>query len=128
MNIRTIVSAIAFLGLLSGCAPTITVNDTSYKALTASEERHLISAARMLLMKPGRVVTKDEVRIVQKTEPELKITYTGDRSGRAAVRWNAPQKIIVVHFDGELTDNDVSVSISTEKRQSEILKFTEPKK
>ena len=118
-------SAALLLFLLCGCAPTITVNDVTYEALTREEEEHLVTAARSLLVKPGKMVSRDEIRIVQKTEPKFEITYSGDRFGTAEVSWQATEKIITVLFEGELTTSNVSVSVSTEKRQPEILKFTE---
>ena len=48
------------------------------------------------------------------------------RSGTAEVSWQAPEKIITVLFEGEFMSPTVSVSVSTEKRQPEILKFTDP--
>ncbi|WP_294502889.1 hypothetical protein [uncultured Victivallis sp.] len=116
----------ALLLLICGCAPTITVNDVTYEALTQEEEAHLVTAARAMLVKPGKMVSKEEIRLVQQTEPKLEITYTDDRSGTAEVSWQAPEKIITVFFEGEFMSPTVSVSVSTEKRQPEILKFTAP--
>lgn len=118
--------AAPLLFLLCGCAPTITVNDVTYKALTREEEEHLVAAARAMLVKPGKMVSEEEIGIVQKTEPKLEITYSDDRSGIAEVSWQAPEKIITVFFEGEFMSPTVSVSVSTEKRQPEILKFTDP--
>ena len=126
MKNRLPLSAALLLLLLCGCAPTITVNDVTYEALTREEEEHLFATARALLVKPGKMVSRDEIRIVQKTEPKFELTYTGDRFGTAEVSWQAPDKIITVLFEGELTTSNVSVSVSTEKRQPEILKFIDP--
>ena len=74
----------------------------------------------------GKTFSEEEIGIVQKTEPKLEITYSDDRSGIAEVSWQAPEKIITVFFEGEFMSPTVSVSVSTEKRQPEILKFTDP--
>ena len=91
MKNRILHSGTLLLLLLCGCAPTITVNDVTYEALTQEEEQHLVTTARALLVKPGKMVSRDEIRIVQKTEPKLEITYSGDRSGTAEVSWQAPE-------------------------------------
>ena len=126
MKNRILHSGTLLLLLLCGCAPTITVNDVTYKALTREEEEYLVAAARAMLVKPGKMVSEEEIGIVQKTEPKLEITYSGDRSGTAEGSWQAPEKIITVLFEGEFMSPTVSVSVSTEKRQPEILKFTDP--
>lgn len=84
--------AAAALSLFCGCAPTMTVNGQTYTILTQSEEQELVTQARRLLGRPGKALNKEEVRFVQKTDPEVKIEYQGDRTGEAQVIWRTPEK------------------------------------
>ncbi|MDR0931815.1 MAG: hypothetical protein LBM70_02210 [Victivallales bacterium] len=127
MNMKTIIVA-GFCCICWGCAPTITVNNVSYKVLTVKEERHLIEIARRLLIRPGKVLTAQEVNVVQRQEPQLEIVYSDDFFGEATVRWTTPKKIIEVHFDGELNQESVTVSISTEEVQPDLIRYTDSKK
>lgn len=112
------------LVMLWGCSsPTITVNDKTYRVLSAGEEKQLVRDARLLLGRPGKALTKEEVRFVQKNEPELTIRYTADRTGDAKVVWTTPQKIITMHFGGELLSDTMGWTLETEKRVPEVLKF-----
>lgn len=112
------------LVMLWGCSsPTLTVNGKTYRVLSADEEKQLVRDARLLLGRPGKALNKEEVRFVQKTEPEVTIHYTGDRTGDAKIVWKTSEKIITMHFGGELLSDTMGWTFETEKRVPEVLKF-----
>lgn len=132
MQIKTgILGAVALLSLAVqwGCGgPTLTINDKTYSVLSAEEEKTLVHDARRLLIKPSKALTKEEVGFVQTAEPEVKIRYIGDRTGEARVIWITPEKIITIHFGGELLSDTMGWSLETEKRMPDVLKFIPPPK
>lgn len=115
--------AAAVLSLFCGCAPTMTVNGQTYTVLTQSEEQELVTQARRLLGRPGKALNKEEVRFVQKTDPEVKIEYQGDRTGEAQIIWRTPEKIITMHFGGEFLTERMGWTFETEKPMPEVLKI-----
>ena len=115
--------AAAALSLFCGCAPTMTVNGQTYTILTQSEDQELVTQARRLLGRPGKALNKEEVRFVQKTDPEVKIEYQGDRTGEAQIIWRTPEKIITMHFGGEFLTERMGWTFETEKPMPEVLKF-----
>jgi len=131
MRIRTgFLWAAAVLSLVVqwGCAPTLTVNDKTYYVLTKDEEQILVKEARRLLIAPSKALTKEEVRVVQTAEPEVKIRYIADRTGEAKIIWTTPEKIITLHFGGKLLSDTMGWSLETEKRMPDVLKFIPPSK
>ncbi len=120
-----IIAVLPFLALW-GCAPTLTVNDKTYYVLSKAEEQTLVKEARRLLIAPSKALTKDEIRVIQTTEPEVNIRYIADRTGEAKVTWTTPQKIITIHFGGELLSDTMGWSLETEKRVPDVLKFVPP--
>lgn len=121
-------AAVLSLAALWGCAPTLTVNDKTYYVLTKSEEQTLVKEARRLLIAPSKALTKEEVHFIQTSEPEVNIRYIADRTGEAKIIWTTPQKIITLHFGGQLLSDTMGWSLETEKRVPDVLKFIPPPK
>lgn len=114
----------ATLSLFCGCAQTMTINGQTYTVLTQSEEQELVTLARRLLGRPGKALNEEEVRFVQKSAPELKINYSGNRSGEAQLIWRPPGKIIIMYFGGDFLTERMGWTLATEKPMPEVLKFT----
>lgn len=112
-----------------GCTvyPTMTVNDKTYYVLTPAEERQLVRDARRLLIKPSKAISREEVALIQSTEPRLDVTYTADRTGKAKVIWIAPGKAITITYAGQFFSDDMVWSLETEKLiPDNTLKFLPP--
>ncbi len=123
----TAVFAALSLTFLGGCVrPTMTFNDKTYAVLTEKEEKALVERSRILLSRPSKALTVDDVAVVQHTEPKVEVKYTGDCTGILKIIWTGPEKIIISTFDGELLTSNVGWMLETEKRLPEILRFSPP--
>ena len=102
----------AALLLLSGCAswfgPTVEVDGQTYRALTKTEEETLVEVARRYLRKnTPRVVSVQECDIALRSDPDVKVKYTGDRCGEARVSWEMPKRWLTVLFIGQFLEREM---------------------
>ena len=117
--------------LLSGCAswfgPTVKVKGETYRALKKIEEELLVEVARRYLKKnTPRVVSIHECDLALRNDPDLKITYTGDRCGEARVIWEMPNRWLTVLFIGPFLERDM-YCILEEKQKLPALIDCRPK-
>ncbi|MDD3153803.1 MAG: hypothetical protein PHS41_02970 [Victivallaceae bacterium] len=97
---------------LSGCGPTIKVDDKTYYCLAPSEEKQLrdIAQITMLNQKKG-TLTREEYQHIRTTAPELEIKYTGHRFGKAFAKWTFPDKQIIVEMYGYLLTDTMEFNL-----------------
>lgn len=112
--------------LLSGCAswfgPTVEVDGQTYRALTKDEEEALVQVARRYLRKnTPKVVSVQECDIALRNEPEVKVEYSGDRSGEARVSWMMPKRWLTVLFIGHFLERDMYCILEEKEKFSGLL-------
>ena len=117
-----LVSAVMQTGCASWYGPTVEVEGETYRALKKIEEDLLVEVARRYLKKnTPKVVSVRECDIAQRTEPELKIVYTGDRRGEAYVTWEMPKRWLTVLFIGNFLERDMYCILQEKARMSELI-------
>jgi len=77
--------------ILCGCRTSGGGND-SYQALNDRELTHLKEYVRHNMLRDYRL-TDDQRQLIEEVEPILKITYEGDKAGKAYISWNIPQNL-----------------------------------
>ena len=112
---------LAAVAMQAGCAswygPTVEVEGETYRALKKIEEDLLVEVARRYLKKnTPKVVSVRECDIALRTEPELKIVYTGDRRGEAYVTWEMPKRWLTVLFIGNFLERDMYCILQEKER------------
>jgi len=119
-----LVSAVMQAGCASWYGPTVEVGGETYRALKKIEEDLLVEVARRYLKKnTPKVVSVRECDIALRTEPELKIVYTGDRRGEAYVTWEMPKRWLTVLFIGNFLERDMYCILQEKERMSELIDF-----
>ena len=114
--------------LLSGCAswfgPTVEVDGETYRALRKIEEDLLVEVARRYLKKnTPKVVSIHECDLALRGDPDLKITYTGDRCGEARVTWEMPSRFLTVLFIGHFLERDMYCVLEEKQKMSALIDF-----
>ena len=86
--------------LLCGCGgPTREINGVTYEVLTPREELELASIARSTLTR-SKVLTPAEKAVIRGKDPELRIVYSGNRTGDATISWQLPGRWVAVFIRG----------------------------
>ena len=80
--------------ILCGCQTSGGGND-SYQALNDRELTHLKEYVRHNMLRDYRL-TDDQRQLIEEVEPILKITYEGDKAGKAYISWNIPQNLRLI--------------------------------
>ena len=112
--------------LLCGCASNkVLVDGVEYEALTEEEIDRLCYLAELYLKNNvPNVITPQEAKMLGRMLPVCSIKYHGDRTGRAIVRWDLPQRKIDVVFDGKLLMPSAKCWVQSEDKNTEIIDFT----
>lgn len=112
--------------LMSGCAgwfgPTVEVKGETYRALKKIEEDLLVEVARRYLKKnTPKVVSIHECDIALRSDPDLKMVYTGDRCGEAYVTWEMPTRWLTVLFIGRFLERDMYCVLEEKPKMSKLI-------
>jgi hypothetical protein len=121
-----IVPALLFSALLCGCnTPKVIVDGIEYDALSREEVKKLCALAELYLNNNiPNVISRQEAGLIRRLEPEFKIKYYGNRTGKATIRWSLPKRKIEVVFDGLLLDPSAKCWVQTEDVAPEVIDFT----
>ena len=125
MSLTVLLLALAAL-LPTGCAsmygPTVKVGDQTYRALTKDEEETLVEIARRYLKKnTPRWLSVHECDIALRTDPDLKVNYTGDRCGEARVTWEMPTRWLSVLFVGPFLEREMYCILESKKKMTGLI-------
>ncbi len=96
---------VAFALLFGGCVSR-EIGESGYQEITASETEVLVNYARAIIRNEKTHLRGNQLSIINKTEPEIRISYRGDLYGRAIVSWHLERKVFRVVFTGLLTSLD----------------------
>ncbi len=96
---------------LCGCGEYIIINGVSYRVLSEDEERAMLSFARMTLLNSGEKMTAQQKNFIRTQTPKIRISYTGDKSGRASYEWIFNDEILFrLNCDGEFLTDSMAVN------------------
>lgn len=96
--------------IFSGCGEHIIVNGVSYKILTESEQKEMVQFARLTLIR-GEKLTHAQQNYIRNTEPEIRLSYTGDKTGKASYQWICDDAVMVrLNCSGEFLSDNMSVN------------------
>lgn len=109
--------------ILSGCGERIIVNGVSYRIMTKEEEKEMLSIARGALLNSDKKLTQAEKNFILSTEPAIKISYNGDKHGKASYEWICNDRVMLrVNFEGPLASSGMSVNTRKINLQEDIKK------
>lgn len=88
-----------FVLALSGCN-----SQQGYAKITKNEQQELIMCARTAIKAlPGTKLTDKEKEVILKENPEILISYTGNKVGHYSLSWNMLQKTVTYTGNGNIT-------------------------
>lgn len=120
-------AALLLMMMITGCGPTVKVNGERYAAVTPEEQKFLIRLARLSLENSPKAISREELAVVQKREPEMKLEYTGDKFGKAQVSWQLPERKLAVVFEGELAGAQRIIYLQSEQNPVEFIDYSKGK-
>lgn len=116
----------------SGCGEKVIINGRSYRALSKAEEEQMLLFARLtltnssdkisfvidpLVTKPGpstpreKNLTESQKKFIMTTMPQIQISYTGNKSGKASYEWIYNDQIMFrVNCEGEFLTESMRVN------------------
>lgn len=114
---------ISLLGLCGCNSGKVLINGEWTEVLSPREEQILIGTARATLAKNKRL-TAQEREFIKRQEPELKIRYTGDRTGDANFIWQMPDKRVTLLMRGTFFSHTAQWVMKVYNKGPEVLDFS----
>ena len=106
----------------AGCGEHIVVNGNSYRILSEQEEKEMLRFARITLLQNEKL-TLAQQNYIKKTEPQVRLSYTGNKTGRASYQWICDDAVMVkVNCDGKFLSSDMNVNTRKTNLQETIKK------
>ena len=124
---KKILLAVLFLLslLAAGCAARyVDVRGEKFEMISESEEKELVEHARLSLKTISRRIPPRDMRVIDTTVPETRFIYSGDRYGKAVIKWQFPKYEAGVEYEGELMTKHMTSSVFTQKKRPEVVDFT----
>ena len=111
----------AFLLLCGGCGKHYKmIHGIRYEVLSPEEENEMKSMARVTLAK-SKALSAKERELIKTIQPELKIRYSGDRTGDASVSWQLPTRTVTLFMRGVFFDPSSQWMMKIRNKQPEYL-------
>lgn len=108
--------------ICTGCGEHIIINGVSYRVLSKEEEKEMVQFARMTLIK-GEKLTLAQQNYIRSNEPEVRISYTGSKIGRASYQWICDDAVMVrLNCEGEFLSENMKVNTRKTKLQEKVKK------
>jgi hypothetical protein len=112
----------------TGCAKRyVDVRGEKFEMISESEEKELAQNARLALKTIEKKPPPGDYKHIEPTAPEMRFIYSGDRYGRAIVRWQFPRYEAGVDYEGELMTKFMVSTVYTKEKQPEVVDFTRRK-
>ena len=116
------------LAAATGCAKRyVDVRGEKFEMISEKEERELVENARLALKTIEKKLPPGDYKRIESTDPETRFIYSGDRYGRAVVRWIFPRYEAGVDYEGELMTKFMVSTVYTKEKQPEVVDFTRRK-
>jgi hypothetical protein len=111
----------AFLFFCGGCGKHYKViHGIRYEVLSPEEEKEMKSIARVTLAK-SKALSSKERELIKTIQPELKIRYSGNRTGDASVSWKLPTRTVTLFMRGTFFDPSSQWMMKIRDKQPEYL-------
>ena len=111
----------AVLLLCGGCGKHYKmIHGIRYEVLSPEEENEMKSMARVTLAK-SKALSAKERELIKTIQPELKIRYSGDRTGDASVSWQLPTRTVTLFMHGVFFDPSSQWMMKIRDKQPEYL-------
>lgn len=108
--------------ICTGCGEHIIVNGVSYRVLSKEEEKEMVQFARMTLIK-GEKLTLAQQNFVRSNDPEIRLSYTGDKTGRASYQWICDDAVMLrLNCEGEFLSENMQVNTRKTKMEEKLEK------
>ena len=118
-----LLSGIAFLGLFSGCtSPRMSFDPKPEDKLVDKEKFALIDYVRGFVLSSKRLkLTPAERKVIESTDPIIRIHYTAPKTGKMHMSWDLPRERHLLAFcQGPLltsqNPSDWKITVVTGKR------------
>lgn len=120
------ITALFWVGILmivcAGCGEHVIVNGISYRALSSEEQKAMLAFARMTIIN-GEKLTAAEQNYVRTVQPTVRLSYTGDKVGRASYEWIIADDVIVrLNCEGEFLSDNMRLNTRKIKLHEDKLK------
>ena len=114
--------------IFCGCTPTryTEIDGERFAMISEKEEEELADQARLIIKQVKSRLSPAEKRLVEIRKPEMTFVYSGDRSGRATVRWVLPDREVNVVFEGEFLSSRMTSALYTRDKAPAVLDFSRP--
>lgn len=124
MKFFPFVFALLLLGSISGCNTRyVDVRGEKFEMISESEEQELVEHARLSLKTISKRIPAADMKTIETAAPEMRFIYSGDRYGRAIVRWNFPRYEVGVDYEGQLMTKYMNSTVYSKEKQPEIIDF-----
>ncbi len=123
---KRIAGILLMMCVLCGCGPSVIVDGERYDALSEAEKRQLIDMAHTAFKRAPKAVSPAELAEIMREEPEIRIEYTGDRTGEARFLWNVSGRTIGIIFSGPLLEKEMMWILLTRPDPDRIIDYTKP--
>ena len=124
MKIFSFVFALLLLVSGAGCNTRyVDVRGEKFEMISESEEQELVEHARLSLKTISKRIPAADMKTIETAAPEMRFIYSGDRYGRAIVRWNFPRYEVGVDYEGQLMTKYMNSTVYSKEKQPEIIDF-----
>ena len=124
MKIFSFVFALLLLVSGAGCNTRyVDVRGEKFEMISESEEQELMEHARLSLKTISKRIPPADMKTIETAAPEMRFIYSGDRYGRAIVRWNFPRYEVGVDYEGQLMTKYMNSTVYSKEKQPEIIDF-----
>lgn len=124
MKIFSFVFALLLLVSGAGCNTRyVDVRGEKFEMISESEEQELVEHARLSLKTISKRIPPADMKTIETAAPEMRFIYSGDRYGRAIVRWNFPRYEVGVDYEGQLMTKYMNSTVYSKEKQPEIIDF-----
>lgn len=124
MKFFSFVFALLLLGSISGCNTRyVDVRGEKFEMISESEEQELVEHARLSLKTISKRIPAADMKTIETAAPEMRFIYSGDRYGRAIVRWHFPRYEVGVDYEGQLMSKYMNSTVYSKEKQPEIIDF-----
>ena len=113
---------------LCGCTSTryTEIDGRRFAMISEKEEDELADRARLLINRINTRFSPAEERLVETRKPEMRFVYSGDRSGRATIKWVLPEREVNVVFEGEFLSSRMTSTLYSRDKAPAVLDFSRP--
>ena len=124
MKFFSLIFVFLLLGTIAGCNTRyVDVRGEKFEMISESEEQELVEHARLSLKTISKRIPAADMKTIETAAPEMRFIYSGDRYGRAIVRWNFPRYEVGVDYEGQLMTKYMNSTVYSKEKQPEIIDF-----